>query len=79
MSDIVHLLRSNQPLVICPFDRISPEYWTTPNDAPCKFCGGLPDGPDKCTGADTRIMGQAADEIERLRAIIRTHPPKDAT
>lgn len=66
-EDIVNRLRSNQPLVICPYDRKSPEYWTTPNDTPCKFCGGLPDGPDKCTGADTRIMGVAADEITALR------------
>ncbi|MBX5089398.1 hypothetical protein [Rhizobium lentis] len=66
MADIVDRLRSNQPLAICPYDRKSPEYWTAPNDKPCKFCGGLPDGPDKCTGADTRIMGEAADEIERL-------------
>jgi hypothetical protein len=67
MSDIVERLRSSQPLPICPYDLKSPEYWTTPDDTPCKFCGGLPDGPDKCTGADTRIMGEAADEIERLR------------
>lgn len=45
------------------------EYWTTPNDKPCKFCGGEPEGPDKCTGADTRIMTEAADEIERLRKL----------
>ncbi|MCL6653538.1 hypothetical protein A6R70_14700 [Agrobacterium rubi] len=70
MSDIVERLRSNQPLVICPYDSKSPEYWTTPDDTPCKFCGGLPDGPDKCTGADTRIMGQAADEITRLRTLL---------
>lgn len=70
MSDIIERLRSTQPLAICPYDRKSPEYWTTPDDAPCKFCGGLPDGPDKCTGADTRIMGQAADEIERLRTLL---------
>ncbi|ASS55881.1 hypothetical protein [Rhizobium leguminosarum] len=67
MIDIVERLRSNEPLPICPYDRRSPEYWTTPDDEPCKFCGGLPDGPDKCTGADTRIMSEAADEIERLR------------
>lgn len=70
MSNIVERLRSSQPLVICPYDSKSPEYWTTPNDTPCKFCGGLPDGPDKCTGADTRIMGEAADEITRLRTAL---------
>ena len=71
MSDIVERLRSNQPLPICPFERMSPEYYTTPNDAPCKFCGGLPEGPDKCTGADTRIMGEAADEIMKLRQALK--------
>lgn len=68
MSDLVKRLRDNEPLVICPYDRKSPEYWTTPNDAPCKFCGGLPEGPDKCTGADTRIFAEAADRIEALEA-----------
>lgn len=72
-QDIVERLRSNQPLPICPYDQKSPEYWTTPDDAPCKFCGGLPEGPDKCTGADTRIMGEAADEIEILRISLRAN------
>ncbi|WP_320203740.1 hypothetical protein [Agrobacterium rosae] len=80
MSDIVERLRSNKPLPICPFDRMSPEYYTTPNDKPCKFCGGEPEGPDKCTGADTRIMGEAAEEITRLRAALSEaeHREKDA-
>lgn len=67
MTDIVAGLRSNSALPICPFDKRSPEYWTTPNDKPCKFCGSEPEGTDKCTGADMRIMIKAADEIERLR------------
>ncbi len=70
MTDIVERLRSNQPLPICPFDRKSPDYYTTPNDKPCKFCGGEPEGPDRCTGADTRIMGEAADIIDRLRQLL---------
>ncbi len=74
-KDIVERLRSNQPLVICPYDQKSPEYWTSPDDKPCKFCGGLPDGPDKCTGADTRIIGEAADEIERLRRALQSAKP----
>lgn len=43
-----------------------------PNDEPCPFCGqeNTLDGPDKCRGADTRIMGEAADEIERLTAAL---------
>lgn len=72
MSDLVERLRSSAPLPLCPFEKRSPEYWTTPNDKPCKFCGGLPEGPDKCTGADMRIMLEAADEIERLRALSAT-------
>lgn len=70
MSDIVERLRSSQPLPICPFDKKSPDYYTTPNDKPCKFCGGEPEGPDRCTGADTRIMGEAADIIDRLRQLL---------
>lgn len=68
MSDLVERLRSNSTLVICPFNKKSPEYFTTPNDQPCKFCGGLPEGPDKCTGADMRVMLEAADRIEALEA-----------
>lgn len=71
---LVERLRSNAALPICPFERRSPEYYTTPNDQPCKFCGGLPEGPDKCTGADMRIMLEAADEIERLRALSVSGP-----
>lgn len=72
MTDIVERLNSNAQLVVCPFDKLSPEYWTTPNDKPCKFCGGEPEGPDKCTGADLRIMKEAADEITRLRTALAT-------
>lgn len=72
MSDIVERLRSSAPLPLCPFEERSPEYYTTPNDKPCKFCGGLPDGPDKCTGADMRIMLEAADAIDKQRALIET-------
>jgi hypothetical protein len=86
MTDIIDRLRSNQPLVICPYNSKSPDYLTTPDDEQCKFCGQLPDGPNKCTGADTRIMGEAADEIQRLRQISSVNgwlcvkeypPPKD--
>jgi hypothetical protein len=69
MTNLVERLRSTGALPICPYDKRSPEYYTTPNDKPCKFCGGLPEGPDKCTGGDMRIMAEAADEIERLRAL----------
>ena len=66
MTNLVDRLRDNSTLAICPFDRRSPEYWSTPNDKPCKFCGSEPDGPDKCTGADTRVLMEAADRIEEL-------------
>jgi len=68
---MVEELRSNADLVVCPYDRRSPDYWTAPHDAPCRFCGGLPDGPDKCTGADLRIMPRAAALIEAQAARIR--------
>jgi hypothetical protein len=69
MSDIVERLRSSEPLPACPFDKISPLYLTMPDDKPCPFCGqeNTLDGPDKCRGADTRIFGEAANEIEHLR------------
>ena len=63
VKPLIERLRSNAELPICPFDKRSPEYYTTPNDKPCKFCGGEPEGPDKCTGADMRIMSEAADAI----------------
>lgn len=68
MTDIVERLRSNATLNVCPFDKLSPEYYKTPSDNPCKFCGGEPEWPNKCTGADLRVMKEAADTIERLRA-----------
>jgi hypothetical protein len=72
MTDIVERLRSSEPLPACPYDRLSPHYWTAPNDKPCVVCGGVnePDAPDLCRGADTRIMGEAANEIGRLRALL---------
>lgn len=84
MTSLVDRLRDNSTLAICPFDRRSPEYWSTPNDKPCKFCGSEPDGPDKCTGADTRVMAEAADRIEELEreiALLRNadRPEFDST
>jgi hypothetical protein len=72
-QDIVTRLRSSEPLPACPYDRLSPHYRTAPNDNPCMVCGGLNDAeaPDLCRGADTRIMGEAADEIERLRSVLK--------
>lgn len=68
--NIVERLRSSEPLPACPFDRISPHYLTMPDDKPCPICGqeNTTEGPDKCRGADTRIMSEAAYEIERLLA-----------
>ena len=31
-------------LPVCPFDRRSPDYWTTANDKPCHVCGGTEGG-----------------------------------
>jgi hypothetical protein len=72
VSDIVERLRSNETLPVCPYDRRSPDYWTAPNDKPCVICGqeNTSEGPDLCRGADTRIMKEAADEIERLRGLV---------
>lgn len=69
-ADLVARLRSSEPLPVCPYDKRSPDYWTAPNDKPCVVCGTLndPDAPDLCRGADTRIMGEAADKIEWLRS-----------
>lgn len=65
-SDLMKRLRSTLP--VCPYDQRSPDYYTTPNDKPCVVCGGEPDGPDKCRGADTRCMAEAANRIEALAA-----------
>jgi hypothetical protein len=72
MSDLVARLRSNAVLRVCPYDPKSPEYLTTPDDDPCKFCGqeNTTEGPDKCTGADMSILKEAANEIERLSALV---------
>jgi hypothetical protein len=77
--DIVERLRSSEPLPACPYDKLSPHYWTAPNNRPCPVCGTLndPDAPDLCRGADTRIMGEAADEIERLRLLVGVQRPED--
>jgi hypothetical protein len=64
VDSLIEKLKS--PLPVCPYDRRSPDYYTTPDDAPCKVCGGLPDGPDLCRGADTRVMDEAAAELTRL-------------
>ncbi len=61
---LVVRLRSELP--VCPYDRRSPDYYTTDNESPCTVCGGLPDGPDKCRAADTRCMAEAADALEAL-------------
>lgn len=69
MSDIIARLRSSEPLPACPYDKLSPHYLTAPDDKPCAVCGGLnePGAPDLCRGADTRVMSEAADIIEKLR------------
>jgi hypothetical protein len=65
VRELAERLKSSEPLPVCPFDRLSPAYWTTPDDKPCPFCGqeNTAEGPDKCRGADTRIMGQASTAL----------------
>ena len=64
-KDIVERLNDRFP--VCPFDRRSPDYWKDFTGKPCPVCGGTEEGPDMCHGADTRILQEAADTIERLR------------
>jgi len=84
-GDLVARLRSNELLPVCPYDPRSPEYWTAPDDAPCRICGqeNTTEGPDKCRGADTRCMAEAADAIAKLEAERTWQPietaPKDGT
>lgn len=61
-------------LPVCPYDRRSPDYWTTPDDKPCVVCGTLndPDAPNLCRGADLRIMDEAADLISSMSALLRS-------
>lgn len=59
-------LEAKKGMTVCPFDPRSPDYLTTPNDEPCKFCGGVDDGPDLCKGVDLRVMDQAAQAIRTL-------------
>ena len=72
MSDIVERARSAARLQLCPFDKRAPANNLTPDD-PCPVCGmlGTDDSEDKCRGADTSLFGEMADEIERLRAIVK--------
>lgn len=71
-DDLVERLLTNEPLPVCPYDRRSPDYWTTNDTDPCKICGQLntADGPDLCRGADTRAMKEAAARIQSDAAII---------
>lgn len=73
MDELIARLERNEPLPICPFDRRSPVYWTTPDDKPCPFCGqeNTADGPDKCRGADTRLFGEAAAALRSVDAEIK--------
>ena len=64
-AGLIKRLREQGTLAVCPYDRRSPDYWTAPNDKPCPMCGGEPEGPDKCTGADLRIMEEAADALAK--------------
>lgn len=62
---LVERLEKNEPLPICPYDSRSPEYWTTNDTDPCKFCGSKNEegAPDLCRGADTRLFAEAATAL----------------
>lgn len=66
--ELVGRLESNAPLPICPYDRRSPEYWTTNDTDPCRFCGTKNEegAPDLCRGADTRLFTEAAACIREM-------------
>ena len=81
-SALIERLEANDPLPICPYDRRSPEYWTTNDTDPCKFCGTKNEegAPDLCRGADTRLFAEAAAALRDLtewRDIATA--PKDGT
>lgn len=63
--ELVERLRS--PLPVCPFADGAPPHSLEPED-PCPVCGGLGTlgAPDKCRGADTRVMAEAASLITTL-------------
>jgi hypothetical protein len=71
LSDVEALiarLKSNAPLPVCPFDRRSPDYYTAgENGAACTVCGGTEE-VDRCRGADTRIMEEAAAALQASEA-----------
>lgn len=72
-ASLIERLRSTAQLPVCPFDRRSPDYYTAgENNAPCTVCGGTEE-VDKCRGADTRIMEEAAARIETLEAAIESN------
>ena len=66
--ELVRRLESNASLPICPYDRRSPDYWTTNDTDPCKFCGTKNEegAPDLCRGADTRLFTEAAACIREM-------------
>lgn len=70
--ELVGRLESNAPLPICPYDRRSPEYWTTNDTDPCRFCGTKNEegAPDLCRGADTRLFTEAAACIREMVAAL---------
>ncbi|WGM47704.1 hypothetical protein KOAAANKH_02586 [Brevundimonas sp. NIBR10] len=67
-EELIACLRSKKGMTVCPYDPRSPDYWTTNDTDPCKFCGQLNDdaAPDVCKGVDLRVMDQAADTITSL-------------
>lgn len=79
LEKVCEKLEAKTGLTVCPYDQRSPDYWTTNDTDPCKFCGQLndPDAPDVCKGVDLSVMDEAARllremaaENERLRGVL---------
>jgi len=70
MADLIERLRAKRGMAICPYDQRSPDYYTTNDTDPCKFCGTKNEegAPDLCKGVDMRVMDEAASEVESLTA-----------
>lgn len=72
-EDLVARLLAQTALPLCPYDRRSPDYWTTNDTDPCEVCGQLNDAsaPVLCRGADTSLFREAASRVEALEDRIK--------
>lgn len=74
LDELIEQLEANEALPLCPYDKRSPDYWTTPDDDPCKICGQINDlnAPNLCRGADTRLFKLAASRLASIRDALET-------